>query len=614
MNKTVQSLALMFFVGIFGCANSGGRFYDSAFNDRNKAPAIYQMPTHFDSESPTIDAAHNQTEADYLFLKADLLALQGKPNDSIESLKSALVYDSQSPTIMQKLSIEYYRKGQVSDSTYWAEKAYSISNRKDLALLLAGLYSSTKKYDKAIQIYSALLKNDKQDADIRLYLGAVYSEQKNYKQAIEQFTFVTKLKSNPSTHLAHYYLARTYLEQNEKNNFKKVKEELAKSINIKPDFFEAISLMGQVIQKTDGLEKAFKYYAGIQKSKGPFVKLAEVLSQYYIEKNEYDQAYEQLEILDSNADDQIQVKLKMALILIDKKMYDPAIEKLNEILVLAPDSDKVRFYLSAVFEEKKQFQAAFDQYMQINKDSNYFEESRAHAAYLSKILGDSERGLKVINEVDNNKVTNIQTFLLKAQLLEESKQIEKSIEVIQVAQKTFPKNAQAYFYEGTLYDKLNKKRNMLQSMEKVLEIDPEHVQAMNYLAFSLAEMNEQLDRAEKLARNAWEKDKNDGFILDTLGWILFKKGNYKEAVFHLEKAYEIQPSVGIIAEHLGDVYTKIQKFEKAKALFKKANELEDDQARKQDIQTKISKLESDIKNLNRKPASIADGLKKDESP
>src|SRR5207244_2381360 len=108
------------------------------------------------------------------------------------------------------------------------------------------------------------------------------------------------------------------------------------------------------------------------------------LSQHYIEKGEYDKAYEQLEVLDASADDQIQVKLKMALILIDKKVFDLAVEKLQEILTLAPESDKVRFYLSAVYEEKRQFQMAFDQYMLIGKDSTYFEESRTHAAYLSK--------------------------------------------------------------------------------------------------------------------------------------------------------------------------------------------------------------------------------------
>ena len=155
---------------------------------------------------------------------------------------------------------------------------------------------------------------------------------------------------------------------------------------------------------------------------------------------------------------------------------------------------------------------------------------------------------------------------------------------------------------------------MLLSMEKALQLEPENVQAMNYIAFSLAEMNQQLEKAEKLAREAALKEKNDGFILDTLGWVLFKKGNYQEAMHVLEKAHEIQPTVGIIAEHLGDVYSKLKNLSKAQALFQKANDLEIDQVHKKEIEGKLASVEQNLKNQNRKPASTDADSKSGESP
>ena len=609
-----QQLITLFFFGLLGCTTVPTQYYDSALNDRNRAPASMQLSKNFDLEIPTVDSAHNQAEADFLFLKADLDSQQGRGSDSLENLKSALVYDPQSATMMQKMAVEYYRKGQLRDALYWAERAKSLaSDRRDLSLLLAGLYSSTKNFDKAAVIYQGLLQNSPEDYEVLLYLGAVYSEKKEYKKSAEYFSKVAKEK-NPSKYLAHYYMARIYLEQNEKANSKKAQVELRKSIEAKGDFFEAITLLGQQIQKEKGATEAFKFYAQIQKTKGPQAKLAEILSQYFIEKGDYDNAYEQLDILDNSADEQIQVKLKMALILIDKKLYDTAIEKLSEILKIAPESDKVRFYLSAVYEEKKQLKMAFDQYMMILKESSYFEESRVHAAYLAKLLGNPEQGSKIVGEVVQGKVTNIQTYFLSAQFHEDKKDYEKSIQVIKLAQKAFPKNAQAHFYEGTVLDKMNMKKAMLASMEKALEIEPENVQTMNYIAFSLAEMNEQLEKAETLARLAVQKDKSDGFILDTLGWVLFKKGNYPEAIQILEKAREIQPSVGIIAEHLGDVYHKIDKLEKARTLFLKATELESDKSRKQDIETKLAQVETHLKTQTRIPASAASDLKSDGSP
>ncbi len=613
MTTQPQLVLTILLFALFGCASTESRFFDSAMNDRNRAPASLQLPTSYDQAIPVIDSLNNQAEADFLFLRADIESLQGNSVESIENLKSALVYDPQSATLMQRLSIEYFRRSQVRDSLYWAERAKVVSaDRRDLNMLLGGLYSSTKNYDKAVSVYEGILKQNPEDYEVMLYLGAIFSEQKNYKKAALQFQKVAGEKESTSRHLAHYYLARIYIEQNEKLNAKKAQLELRKSIQLRPEFFEAISLLAQLIQKESGAAASNNFYITHQAKHGPQAKLAEILSQYYIEKSQYDKAYEQLEILDSQSEDQVQIKLKMALILIDKKMYDLAIEKLDDILKIAPESDKVRFYLSAVFEEKKQFQQAFDQYMLISKSSSYFEESRVHAAYLSKILGDSNRGQKVLSEVE--KITNVQTYFLMAQFHEDKSEIEKAIQVAKKAQTAFPKNAQAHFYEGTLLDKLNKKREMLSSMELALALDPNNTQTMNYIAFSLAELNEDLEKAEKLARSAVQNDKDDGFVLDTLGWILFKRGDYKEAIRILEKAHEIQPGVGIIAEHLGDAYIKLKKLDKARVLLLKANELESDQSRKRDIQTKLTVLEDDLKIRTRKPASVDGDLKTNESP
>ncbi len=614
MNRCYQLVLFFSLVGYFGCATDGSRFYDSAMNDRNRAPASLAIPEYYENDKvPSVEAVHGQVEADFLFLKSDLESQAGKSGESIELLKSALVYDPSASTLMQKLAVEYYKKGQTRDALYWAEKAKDKSpERRDLTLLVAGLYTSTKNYAQAEHEYLNLLKKDKDDAEATLYLGAVYSEMKNYSRAVQKFQELTKHSQYASKHLAHYYLARVYLEQGLKSANKLAQASLKKCLDSKPDFFEGISLLAQLIQKEEGIEKSIKFYSQHQKKYGPNPKIAEILAQHYIEKNNYDQAFEQLEILDSYSDDLIQVKLKMALILIDKKEYDPAIGKLKEILSLAPESDKVRFYLSAVYEEKKQYQNAFDEYMKIIKTSSYFEEARLHSAYLAKVMGQTDLAMKVLQESINYKSENPQSFFLLAQFHEDKKDLKKALETLNLAENKFPKNAQVIFYKGTIQDKLNLKTEMIKTMKRVLALESDHVQAMNYLAFSWAELNLDLEQAERYARQAVAKEKEDAFILDTLGWVLFKKGQFKEAAEVLEKAHSLQPSVGIIAEHLGDIYSKVQKFDKARSYFLKAVESETDPDKKKDIQQKMSQIESSLK--NRSPASAVSDENKSGTP
>lgn len=598
-------LGMLAVLMVSGCATQNTPYYDSAGNDRNPPPKNFSIPQRFDRDDSVVDKAHTQSEADFLFLKSDLESQAGKSNESIEGLKAALVYDATSATLMQRLAVEYYKKGQTKEAIAWAESALKAAPQsREIKLLVGGLYTTTKNFEKAEQIYLALLKKDKNDDEAQLYLGAVYSEMKQYKKSLQCFKNLTTRADYASKHMAHYYLARVMLEQNAKGSYEKAEVELRRALESKPDFFEAVSLLGQLIQKRSGLAKAYAFYEEQQKRHGPQAKLAELLSQYYIEKNQYDKAYEQLEIIDASADDLVQVKLKMALILIDKKMYDPAIVKLQEILSFAPESDKVRFYLAAVYEEKKEFPSAFSEYMKIVKTSSFYEDSRLHAGYLAKLMGNSEQAIAVLKESLTAKTENPQNYFLLAQLYEDQREYKKSLEVLMTAEKKYPKNPQVYFYIGSIQDKMNLKKDMITSMKKVLELDQEHVQAMNYLAFSWAEMNQELDNAEKLARLAATKEKNDAFILDTLGWVLYKKGQYKEAMAVLEKAHDIQPTVGIISEHLGDVYTKQQKYDKARELFLKASEAETDESRKKDLFVKLSDIETRLKTAPvRQPAS-----------
>ncbi len=85
-----------------------------------------------------------------------------------------------------------------------------------------------------------------------------------------------------------------------------------------------------------------------------------------------------------------------------------------------------------------------------------------------------------------------------------------------------------------------------------------------------------LPDAEKLARRAMDLEPKDGYVLDTLGWILFKQAKFSESIKFLEAAHKYQGTVSVIAEHLGDAYYKTAMVDKAKKMYRKAVDLETD--------------------------------------
>ncbi|MEO1190550.1 MAG: tetratricopeptide repeat protein [Pseudomonadota bacterium] len=90
-----------------------------------------------------------------------------------------------------------------------------------------------------------------------------------------------------------------------------------------------------------------------------------------------------------------------------------------------------------------------------------------------------------------------------------------------------------------------------------LELRPEQPQVLNYLGYSWVERKENLAEAKAMLERAVELRPRDGYIVDSLGWALYKLGEYEAAVEQLELAVELDPSQAVINDHLGDAYWRV---------------------------------------------------------
>src|SRR5690606_31997704 len=118
--------------------------------------------------------------------------------------------------------------------------------------------------------------------------------------------------------------------------------------------------------------------------------------------------------------------------------------------------------------------------------------------------------------------------------------------------------------------------------------------ALNHLAYTFAEHEMRLDEAEQLARKALSLQPGDGYIMDTLGWVLFKRGDLAQALKVLEAAYRAQSGESVIAEHLGDAYYRLQNFEDAMKMYMKAAEIADNSKDIEKLRQKISQIQNQI--------------------
>lgn len=580
-------------------------YFEASYDDKNRAPASFAPAIVAEDGNAKLDPLYMRTQADYYFAMGEAYALEGNSIKAIESFKMVLIYDTESPAVNMRLAAEYLKQGMISESLAQAEDAVKKDPKNlDGHLLLGGLYSSLKLYPKAMDQYQTVMKLQPGNTEAPLYIGALYSEQKMPDKAVAYFESLLKNPDYSTPHLAHYYIGRVRMEQSQGKFHKAAEASFKKSLELRGDFEDAVLSLGVLYSQQKNDEKAVSLYRSFQKENSPSARVAEVLAQIYIERGDYERAYEQLEVIEADSEEPLNVRMKMALILIEQKRYDTAAQKLEEILKDAPESDKVRFYLAAVYEETRQHEKAVKEYRKIPVSSTYYGESVVHAAYLLKGLGRLEEGIEVAATSLKARQDQPQVFAMYASLLDEKGDYKAASKSLEEGLKKFPDNAQLRFYYGTINDRMGNKEIVISEMQKVLELDPNHVQGMNYLAFTWAEMGVKLPEAEKLARRALELEPTDGYVLDTLGWILYKQSKFTESIQFLEAAHKHQSTVSIIAEHLGDAYYKQSMVEKAKKMYRKAADLETDSKKVEEIRGKITAIEKQqLNSPPRLPAS-----------
>ena len=112
---------------------------------------------------------------------------------------------------------------------------------------------------------------------------------------------------------------------------------------------------------------------------------------------------------------------------------------------------------------------------------------------------------------------------------------------------------------------------------------------LNYLGYSWVELGRNLDRARSMIEKAVEKRPTDGYIVDSLGWVLYRLGDLPGAVKNLERAVELRPEDPTINDHLGDVYWLVGRKNEARFQWQRSLILEPEK----DLEARIKdKLEN----------------------
>jgi tetratricopeptide (TPR) repeat protein len=330
------------------------------------------------------------------------------------------------------------------------------------------------------------------------------------------------------------------------------RSELDQALVLKPDWEPAAILKAQLLianpgEAIDSLATFVKKYP-----KASDAKLA--YARALIEGKRYDEARAVFAALLKEQPDRPDLIYSMALLSLQSNDVVAAEKYLKSLLDKDfADIDGVHFYLGQIAEETHRMPEALEHYDAITPGSQHYFQAQIRAAAAQVKGGQMQQALDRLRAAQDASPRERTDFLVaQAQLMGEGGRQQDAYQLLIDALQKSPDDT-VLLYESALYaERLGKPEVLERHLRKVIKLKPDNAQAYNALGYSFADRNVNLEEANTLIDKALTLVPDDAAILDSKGWVDYRRGNLPAADAMLQKALAIRLDPEIAA-HLGEV-------------------------------------------------------------
>ena len=412
---------------------------------------------------------------------------------------------------------------------------------------------------------SALLEQDKANlGDNLLRLNRLLGRHGD-KQAVQRLVDAV---AQPYAGIAEAHLAMATAAGNA-GDLNRALAEATRAQELRPDWEMAALLRAQFVSRqstaeaTQVLSEFLRVNPGAKDAR---LALARIL----IAEKRYDESRTHFDRLLKDFPDNPEIIYPVAMLALQAN--DPVTGKAQlEKLLTGDFKDKatVHFFLGQIEEEAKNLDSALAHYQQVSAGEQYVP-ARARAAQILAGKGRLDEARQLVRDtVGRTPAEKIQLVLAEAHLLRESKRIDDVFALLNATLHANPDDLDLLYDSALIAERLGKFDILEARLRRLLEIKPDHAHGLNALGYSFADRNIRLAEAYELIAKASALAPNDPFIMDSLGWVLFRQGKIDDALKTLERAYGLK-SDPEIAAHLGEVLWNVNRKEDARRILVEA--------------------------------------------
>ena len=266
--------------------------------------------------------------------------------------------------------------------------------------------------------------------------------------------------------------------------------------------------------------------------------------------------------------------LETASLLFSRRMEETAMIYLNLALYLRPEMPYAQFLLASLYESRRAFPAAIEYFKQLQPNDPFYDDAQIAIARNYYRSGQKEEAKDFLKTRLRIKEHNLDALVLLADFAVQEKNFAEAekyySELLEYAPADAPDRWTWLFGRGIARERLKKWNKAEPDFLKALELQPDHPEVLNYLAYSWILEGKNTDKALEMLEKALQARPSEAPIIDSYGWALYTLGRYEESVEYLERANELMPSDPTVNDHLGDVYFKLGREREARFQWERA--------------------------------------------
>ena len=255
---------------------------------------------------------------------------------------------------------------------------------------------------------------------------------------------------------------------------------------------------------------------------------------------------------------------------LQSKQFAAAEASMKRVLELKfRDPDAAVYVLGQIAEERKEWARAIDWYSRIQRGELALAARMRTATAIAKQgrLGEARAFLRGV--AAQSEPQRVQLLVAESQLLRDANQHKEAFDLLGEALMKTPDQPDLLYDHALTAEKLDRFDVLEANLKRLIQLRPDYAHAYNALGYSFADRNIRLPEAKQLIEKAVELAPDDYFILDSLGWVLYRMGDLKGASTHLRRAWGGRPD-GEIGAHFGEVLWMLGERDEARRIWQEA--------------------------------------------